>query len=247
MSNEELIIEYKNGNEKALEMLIEFNQRMIHKIAKKYKGIAHKNNLEYQDLLQVGNIGFLKAIRTYNHLHENQAKFSTYAVSVVNREIYSAINGRTSKEIKNIELNFNCRSLNEPLKNSDGDGTIEDTIKVEFDDYLNIEDDIYLKQLRDELEVIIKEELSLNKREVIFLKYGWFNTEPMTYEEIAEIMNIPKKRIIELENKALSRLKKSEWKNTRGKEYYKELRGAIINEYEIKNISYLDKWMKRLL
>lgn len=247
MSNEELVIKYKSGNEEALNQLIDTNQGIIYKIANKYKNIAYKNGMEFEDLLQCGHIGLLKSVRLYNPEHENSAKFSTYVVSAINREIYNAINGRTSRQNKNIKLNFDCRSLSESVKNSDGEVTLEETIQCEVDDYKNIEEQLYLKQLREELECIIYSELTLREREIIFLKYGWFKNEGMSYEELSEVLNSRKSIIENIERSALKDLRKTSWCETRGKEYYKELRDSMINEYEIKGIGYLDKCLKRLL
>ena len=78
MSNEELVQLYQNGDNKALEKLIQANTGIIKKIAIKYNGINRE--LEFDDLFQNGVLGLIEATKKYKFDIEKKAKFITYAV-----------------------------------------------------------------------------------------------------------------------------------------------------------------------
>lgn len=71
--------------EKAKEMLINCNQRLVISVARGYQG----RGLELLDLIQEGNMGLLKAIEKFDHTLGN--KFSTYATYWIKQAIGRAI------------------------------------------------------------------------------------------------------------------------------------------------------------
>ena len=84
LTNEEtfaLLTQAKNGNDLAKEKLISLNSPLIKSIIKRYlnKGI------EYDDLFQLGAMGFVKAINNYDPTFN--VKFTTYAVPMIAGEI----------------------------------------------------------------------------------------------------------------------------------------------------------------
>ena len=62
-------------------MLIRENAPLIKSIIRRYKG----RGIEYDDLYQLGCIGFLKAIRNFSFAFD--VKFSTYAVPMIAGEV----------------------------------------------------------------------------------------------------------------------------------------------------------------
>lgn len=62
------------------------NQKLIHDVIKKFITNPDFCVNEYEDLVQIGSIGLIKAIKTYN---PEKGKFSTYAVNVIRNEIYN--------------------------------------------------------------------------------------------------------------------------------------------------------------
>ncbi len=80
-STMEYITKAKNGDEEAKTALIENNSPLVKSIVKRYlnKGI------EYDDLYQLGCLGFLKAINNFDEAFN--VKFSTYAVPMIAGEI----------------------------------------------------------------------------------------------------------------------------------------------------------------
>ena len=84
LSNEQtfaLVELAKNGDNLAKEKLITINAPLIKSIVKRYlnKGV------EYEDLYQLGAMGFVKAINNYNPTFN--VKFTTYAVPMIAGEI----------------------------------------------------------------------------------------------------------------------------------------------------------------
>lgn len=77
----ELLNQAKNGNDLAKEQLITLNSPLIKSVIKRYinKGI------EYDDLYQLGALGFVKAINNYDSNYN--VKFTTYAVPMIAGEI----------------------------------------------------------------------------------------------------------------------------------------------------------------
>lgn len=76
-----LITLAQKGNEQAKEELINNNSPLIKSIIKFYKN----KGIEYDDLYQLGSLGFVKAI--LNFKPEFNVKFSTYAVPMVAGEV----------------------------------------------------------------------------------------------------------------------------------------------------------------
>lgn len=94
----------------------------------------------------------------------------------------------------------------------------------------NIEDKIYFKQLRDELEGAMAKANTLREREVLKLHYGW-NIEPIKIKEIGEMFSILEDKTKLIEVKALRKIKDSLWRRTSGKKYRDELVGPYDNTY----------------
>ena len=79
--NRKLLEEYKNGDDSAVEKLMKLNTGLVSGIAARFRG----RGVESDDLFQIGSIGMLKAIRSFD-LGRGTA-FSTYAVPLIMGEI----------------------------------------------------------------------------------------------------------------------------------------------------------------
>src|ERR687884_17045 len=81
----------KAGDLKARQRLIEKNLRLVISVAKKYRGMG----LPFEDLIQEGNIGLMKAVEKYDP--DRGWRFSTYATWWVRQAVQRAVadKGRT--------------------------------------------------------------------------------------------------------------------------------------------------------
>jgi len=106
LSSEEtraLIVRAKQGDEKAKETLIEENSPLVKSIIKRFRS----SKLEYEDLYQIGCLGFLKAI---NHFDESfEVKFSTYAVPMIAGEIKRFLRDDGSVKVSRSTKTLACK------------------------------------------------------------------------------------------------------------------------------------------
>ena len=78
---ERLLVRAKQGEESAKDQLITANSPLIKSIIRRYIG----RGTEYDDLYQLGALGFLKAIQKYDATYG--VKFTTYAVPLIAGEV----------------------------------------------------------------------------------------------------------------------------------------------------------------
>ncbi|MGN1099483.1 MAG: SigB/SigF/SigG family RNA polymerase sigma factor [Christensenellales bacterium] len=101
----ELISLAKDGDQDAKSKLIEHNMPLIKSIVKRYKN----KNVEYDDLIQLGALGLIKAINNFDRKFE--VKFSTYAVPMIAGEIKRYIRDdgaiKVSRAIKTLNYKIN--------------------------------------------------------------------------------------------------------------------------------------------
>jgi RNA polymerase sporulation-specific sigma factor len=71
----------KQGDEESKATLIECNMPLIKSIVRRYKN----KRVEYDDLIQIGTMGIIKAIKNFNE--DFNVRFSTYAVPMIAGEI----------------------------------------------------------------------------------------------------------------------------------------------------------------
>lgn len=79
--NMALLIEAKKGNEEAANKLVESNMGLVKSIALRFRD----RGTEFEDLVQIGSIGMIKAIKSFDFSYNTT--FSTYAVPLIIGEI----------------------------------------------------------------------------------------------------------------------------------------------------------------
>ncbi len=79
--NNDLIQRAQNGSEEAMDALVRLNMGLVKSIAYRFRD----RGTEYEDLIQIGTIGMIKAVRSFRF--EYNTVFSTYAVPLIIGEI----------------------------------------------------------------------------------------------------------------------------------------------------------------
>jgi RNA polymerase sporulation-specific sigma factor len=79
--NTKLLLRIKDGDKNALDILVRQNIGLVKNIAKRFIG----RGTDYEDLVQIGVIGMIKAARSFDFTYDTV--FSTYAVPLIMGEI----------------------------------------------------------------------------------------------------------------------------------------------------------------
>lgn len=234
MSNEELAQLYQNGDKPALNRLVEQNKGIVYKLVNKFY-VEKTSSIDKEDLEQEGFLGLITAADKYKFDVEHPCKFITYAVYWIYQRIQRFI---TSKNT-NAEI-----SINTPL----GDDNMEllDTIKDEKCCYENIEDRIYNKQLREELETVMNKHNTLTEREILKLHYGWDNNECMSFNDIAELLRLNKNNVRWIEYRAMGKMRRTSWGVEKAKEIYnyKVSESKYSIDRMMGTINFADKYLE---
>ena len=188
----EYLKRFKSGDEEAKNVIIEHHLRLVAHIVKKY----YSGSGEQDDLISIGTIGLIKAVNTFDE--SKGIKLATYASKCIENEIlmYFRSQKKCSQDI----------SINEPI-DSDGEGnpltlmdiiSVEDTIADDIDDKITFAKLYrYVEELNDERE-----------KTIIIMRYGLYDSEPMTQKQIAKRLNISRSYVSRIEKKAIERLRK---------------------------------------
>ena len=123
----ELVKKAKGGSEDAKEKLIQGNFPLIKSVVKNYQN----KGVDYDDLYQLGCVGFLKAINNFDEKYE--VKFSTYAVPMIAGEIKRFLrddgNIKVSRAIKTLWLKIKSY-LDEIKKLGKEEPSVEDLAQM---------------------------------------------------------------------------------------------------------------------
>ena len=203
MNNEELVYEYQSGNKKALDELIENNKGIVIKIVNHY--YLTNKTVEIEDLEQAGYVGLINAAIHYDFNNPKRAKFITFAVCLIEREIKNLLFGRSEKERFNNELYNGSISLETPIGDDDSD-TIKDFIADKDDSYYFIEEELWINKLKIDLNECMNKVNTLEEREILQFLFG-FNSKPLTLEEVGNIFNIKGERVRLKKNRAIRKLR----------------------------------------
>lgn len=220
MNNEQLVELYQDGDKQALEELVGKNKGIVNKLVNKYY-TGQTNSIDRDDLMQEGFIGLITAADRYDFNNEKKAQFITYAVHWINCKINRFVKCRNTNEET---------SLNTPIGES-GESERMDFIEGVDYSFENVEEQLYLKQLRADLGQVMNENTSLKEREILKLHYGWYDNKYITMNEVGDLLNMPGKAATHIENKAMRKIRKSKWCRDKIKEHYQ---GGINSVYGVR-------------
>lgn len=227
----ELIKRAQSGDEFSKEVLIKENSPLIKSLIKRYlnKGI------EYEDLFQLGSLGFIKAI--YNFKEEYNTKFSTYVVPMVIGEIKRFMRDdgsiKVSRAIKSQNIKIN-RYIEEFFSKEYRKPTFEEIaayFKMDVQDIIftmdsakmpisiytpNEEDDKktsflldkYVEDKSDDLidKIVLKNVLkNLSDRDKQIIMLRFFRDK--TQSQIAKILGVSQVQVSRLESKILENIR----------------------------------------
>lgn len=170
---------FQNGTEEekafAKQELILHNLRLVAHIAKKY----HTIQKDTEELISIGIIGLMKAILSYDT--NKSTRLATYASKCIQNEVLMSL--RFSRKFQN------DISLHEPI-GTDRDGNeivILDVINSDIPDFA---DQLDFSLQSKKMMQAVKERLTERERTVIVLRYGLWNQDILTQQEIASKLGI---------------------------------------------------------
>ena len=178
-------------DEKARQILIERNLRLVVYIAKRFENTG----AGLEDLVSIGTIGLIKAINTFKA--DKNIKLATYASRCIENEILMYIRKHSGARAE--------ISIDEPL-NTDWDGN-----ELLLSDILGSDEDSvsYEIEKNEERLRIRRAVASLDdrEREIIELRFGLRGQKELTQKEVADRLGISQSYISRLEKKIIARLK----------------------------------------
>lgn len=226
-----LIKRAQNGDEEAKNTLIQHNFPLVKSIIRRFKN----SHIEYDDLYQIGCVGFIKAINNFNTTFD--VKFSTYVVPMVIGEVKRFLRDdgyiKVSRSVKMQNIHIN-RFIEEYYAKNHQNPTLQqisqhfdidmhelmfvmDSSKMPISIYTPFEDEKNGLLLIDRFlsadetdamvnKIMLKEALqSLPARERKIVILRYFRDK--TQSETAKALQISQVQVSRLENKVLETLK----------------------------------------
>lgn len=223
-----LIKRAQSGDDGAKEELVKENIPLVKSVVKRFKGRG-----EYDDLMQLGAIGFIKAIQNFDETYG--VRFSTYAVPMISGEIKRFLRDdgavKVSRWAKTLAQKINV-FIDEKLKRGEKEPTVDEIAQnfgveaeqVVFamdtghyllslsstvgDDDVTLEDKIVGDRSPDEDldKIMLKdfiEDLPEREKKVIILRYF----RDKTQSEIAAELGVSQVQVSRIECKVLQKLK----------------------------------------
>jgi RNA polymerase primary sigma factor len=224
----------KEGDEKAVELLVNANLKFVISVAKEYQN----QGLPLSDLISEGNYGLIKAAKRFDH--EKGFRFISYAVWWIRQSILQSLNDNArmvrlpaniinkitylNKEISKFEFLNEREPVYGEIFDKDKEVmdllyfpkclSLNETINEDGDELIelipNLDEENQLEidnRVKDELQKTLSV-LDDREKEIIENYFG-INTdfEPMTLEAIGEKYNLTKERIRQIKEKAIRKLR----------------------------------------
>lgn len=177
--------------QKARDMLIVHNLRLVVYIAKKFENTG----IWLEDLVSIGTVGLIKAVNTFS-VNKN-IKLATYASRCIENEILMYLR-------KYSQYRYDI-SIDEPL-NVDWDGN-----ELLLSDVLGTDDDCVNSRIEDEVEKQLLHEavdrLAPREKRIMEMRFGLNGCREKTQKEVADEIGISQSYISRLEKRILKQLR----------------------------------------
>lgn len=182
----------KEESEKAKQILIERNLRLVAHIVKKYQNVEENP----EDLISIGTIGLIKAIHTFDGT--KGSKLATYAARCIDNELLMMLRARrkTARDV----------SLYEPI-GTDKEGNEISLLDITCAEGTDAFELLSTREDVEKLRKILTNALSSRELEVIKLRYGLAGEHEMTQREIGQLLGISRSYVSRIEKKALCKLR----------------------------------------
>ena len=184
----------KDGDQKAKDILVERNLRLVAYVVKKYVNQEKNRNLD--ELISIGTIGLMKAVMSFDE--KKGKKLSTYAAKCIDNELLMLLRSdkKTAKEI----------SLYEPI-GADGDGNEISLYDVIESDERLIEEQCETGEEIEKLKQLLEQVLTEREKKILMFRYGLYGHPELTQREVARRMGISRSYVSRIEKKALNKLR----------------------------------------
>lgn len=180
----------KNGDENALNELVNANLKFVVNIAKMYR----KYGVPFSDLISEGNIGLIRAAKKFDG--ERNIKFITYAVWWIKNSIQECIN--TYKQ-ENTDTCCELVTFNNQTK---------EMYEYEVANITNeYEDNLINYHSREATIEDLLSSLQDRERKIITLYFGLDNNKEHTLDEIGTMLSLTNERVRQIKDKSLVKLR----------------------------------------
>ena len=181
----------QQGDQKARNILIERNLRLVAHIMKKYYTQAS----DQEDLISIGTIGLIKGIETFDG--SKGARLATYAARCVENEIlmYFRSQRKSAQDV----------SLSDCIESS-SDGMPLELMDVVAED-CDLLEQVCIREQTVQLRNAIDKRLTDCERQVIVLRYGLDGKPAKRQREVATVTGLSRSYISRIEKRALQKLR----------------------------------------
>ena len=165
----EILERLYNGDNKARDILVEKNMRLVAHIIKKY----YTQSVEQDDLISIGTIGLIKGISTFKA--DRNVRLATYASRCIENEIlmYFRAQRKLQSEV----------SLADTLESAGEGGSLSLMDVIAVDD--NMLEELDTRDACAKVRWCVQHCLTPRERMVITMRYGLDDRPPRTQREIA--------------------------------------------------------------
>ena len=182
---------HRDGDINARNKLVNHNMRLVAHIIKKY----YANYSDQEDVISIGTIGLIKAINTFDYTRG--PRLATYASRCIENEIFMhfRIKKKSAVEV----------SMDEPI-DTDSEGNPLTFSDIIYSDE-TVFDDVDLKMKAEKLYEYLENIKDKRNKEIIIMRYGLYDTDPMTQKEIAKKLGISRSYVSRIEKKTIDELR----------------------------------------